>query len=73
MQEQIWSICIVHLKWQLSTLPAFINEIHHQRTEDEQNEHSDEHVVDGPDVINLEQLTAEQKHKREQMIRLRFW
>lgn len=45
-------------------LPAFINEIYHKCTEDEENEEGDKHVVDGPDVVHLKQLTAE-KHKRK--------
>lgn len=47
-----------------SILPAFINEIYHKCTEDEENEEGDKHVVDGPDVVHLKQLTAE-KHKRK--------
>lgn len=39
-------------------LPAFINEIYHKCTEDKKNEQGDEHVVDGPDVVHLKQLTV---------------
>lgn len=35
------------------TLPAFINEIYHQCTEDKENEQGDKHVVDSPDVVHL--------------------
>ena len=44
-------------------LPAFINEIHHKCTEDKENEQGNKHVVNGPDVINFKQLTAEKKGK----------
>lgn len=40
-------------------LPSFVKEIYHERTEDEENEQSDKHVIDSPDVVHLEQLTAE--------------
>lgn len=45
------------------TLPAFINEIYHKGTEDEQNEQRNEHVVDGPDVIHLKKLTVDKQQE----------
>lgn len=46
-------------------LPAFINEIYHQCTEDKENEESNKHVVDGPDVVHLKQLTARNMNHRK--------
>lgn len=40
-------------------LPAFIYEIYHQSAEDEEDEESNEHVVDGPDVVHFKKLTDE--------------
>lgn len=53
---------MVYIVW--SSLPSFVNEIHHQGTEDEENEQSNKHVVDGPDVVHLKQLTGENASSR---------
>lgn len=42
-------------------LPAFINEIYHKCAKNKENEQGNEHVVDGPDVVHLKQLTAEKQ------------
>lgn len=57
---------------QSSTLPAFINEIYHQCTEDKENEQGDKHVVDGTDVVHLKQLTAKGKKRKEKSLK-RTW
>jgi len=38
------------------TSPALVDEVYDHRTEDEEDEQGDEHVVDGPDVVDLKQL-----------------
>lgn len=43
------------------TLPAFINEVYHQCTENKENEQGNKHVVDRPDVVHLKQLTAKKQ------------
>lgn len=35
------------------SLPSLINVVHHKCAEDEQNEESNKHVVDGPDMIHF--------------------
>ena len=42
----------------MCTLPAFVDKIHDQGAEDEEDKQGDEHVVDGPDVVHLKQLTV---------------
>ena len=45
----------------MCTLPAFVDKIHDQGAEYEEYEQGDEHVVDGPDVVHLKQLTVGSK------------
>lgn len=49
-------------KWlAILSLPAFIDEIYNKCAENKENEPSNEHVVDGPDVVDLKQLTVEEQ------------
>lgn len=41
--------------------PALVDVVHNQRAQKEDQEYSDEHVVDGPDVTDLKQLTDREK------------
>lgn len=52
------------------TLPSFVDKIHDQRAEDEEDEQGDEHVVDGPYVVHFKQLTV---GSREPSNRLASW
>lgn len=42
-------------------LPALVNVIHSQCAQTEDEENGYEHVVDGPDVADLKQLTGKEK------------
>lgn len=47
--------------WSVLFWPALVDEVHDERAEDAEDEESDEHVVDGTDVVHLKQITAERK------------
>lgn len=44
--------------------PALVDEVHDERVQKEDEENSDEHVVDGPDVADLKQLTEGKSERR---------
>lgn len=44
--------------------PALVDVVHSQRAQKEDQEYSDEHVVDGPDVTDLKQLTDGEKTRQ---------
>lgn len=44
--------------------PALVDEVHDERAQKEDEENGDEHVVDGPDVADLKQLTEGKSERR---------
>lgn len=44
-------------------IPALVNVVHCQCADDEEEESSDEHVINGLDVTDLKQLARENKIK----------
>lgn len=45
----------------MSHWPALVEEVDSQRAQAENEEDGDEHVVDGPDVVDLKQFTDEEE------------
>lgn len=45
----------------ISHRPALVDIVDSQRAQTEDEEHSYEHVVDGPDVADLKQFTSEEE------------
>lgn len=41
-------------------LPSFINKVYYKCAENEEDEESNEHVVDRPDMVHFKQLTGEE-------------
>ena len=52
---------ITHLYVQMLNTPALVDVVNSQRAQAEDEEDSDEHVVDGSDVADLKQFTDEKK------------
>lgn len=48
--------------------PALVDEVHGERAQEEDEQHSDEHVVDGPDVADLKQLAEGQSQEENKYI-----
>lgn len=46
------------LSWAERGLPALVNEVDGQGADNEDTQAGDEHVVDGPEMLHLHQLTG---------------